>query len=107
MKIFSQYGAMIGKEVDGKLTSTKVLAGEHNYADIDPKNPRTCEDLRMLRDDMGVLKFDTVLPCDKAPKMSKDALDAAMDASDARRPKVKKTVKASKKKTVSDKDGDE
>jgi hypothetical protein len=65
MKIKSRTSALVATEKDGVLASIPINPGEHEYPELNPKDKRTAEDLRMLRDGMGLIEFDSILPGDK------------------------------------------
>jgi hypothetical protein len=65
MKITSKNVAIVAVEVDGELSSVRLLPGEHKY-NLDLHNERTYEDLRMLSEDMGIIEIDGGLPSKEA-----------------------------------------
>jgi hypothetical protein len=86
MKITSKNVAIVAVEVDGELSSVRLLPGEHKY-NLDLHNERTYEDLRMLSEDMGIIEIEGGLPSKEALRVRQAKVEADKEKS---RPEILK-----------------
>jgi coenzyme F420-reducing hydrogenase gamma subunit len=94
MKITSKVVCQVATEKDGKLSSVKVSIGEHSYSELDITNERTVEDLRMLQDDMDLIKVEGGIP----DKEAREALKKKREKRAKKQAKPKQTAKKTEPK---------
>ncbi len=64
---------IIAAKKELRISGIKIKAGRFNYPQINYKEKATADQLKVLRDDMNMIKFSEILYMDEGGKVKKNA----------------------------------
>ena len=97
----------ITSEVNTKVKGVRIKIGNHEYKEIDHKDPATALELAVLRDDIKVISFGEVLANDYKIKIKKELKEERKKIVDKIWEGHRKNIKAGEKIAKADMDAKE